>query len=258
MKIVSDSFKDADKVLADLLTFEDVAKGIADNIAPFAIGGKGRALPRYVVETSQALRPLLVKDFSMYFPAISAIVINGEGDDQSYSRIHDACFIFHEVQTIISENHCVIRDETLRKDLYDRMCKVVGDIVVFICIQFKLYRLEDEEMMLSISRYCESTNVSADVFYGLQLQTLGDYKQSWYSYEVLSPYYSAMVDFDPIFLAECEENFYPLTDDLSAKILDGTLDIPSLRGKFLEMSANTEISETRETPMSLIEKMKLE
>ena len=258
MKTVVDVFKDPSKVLSDLLSFEEVAKSMAAEVAPFSIAGKGRALPRFIAETSQAIRKLIVHDFSMSFPAISEIVTNGEGLDSSYDRLHDACFAFYEVQDYVTKQNCVVRDDKQRTELYNKMCRIIGDLVVFTCTQFGLYKLDSGEIQLSVKQYCEKCNITPEVLYGLLLQDMEDVGQSWYAYEIMSPLYKAMMDFDPVFTEECEEELYPLTDAMAQNLLDGSVDVVALRGMFLEKYKGSIQKDSDLSPASLISMLKFD
>ncbi len=258
MKTIADTLPNADKVLTELLGFMESAQALAEASAPYAIASNGRALPRFIAETSTALKKALIPDFARYFPSLQDLVENGAGGTQSMGRLHNACYMFNQGQQVVHAAKCMLKDDNIRQKVTDLFRTTVGDIAVFICIQFGLHNLDSGEVTLAISKHCERCRLTPDVFYGILKQTMEDVERSWYAYEVMSPMYGPLNDFDPVFLAECEENFYPLTDDIAKRIVEGEVDVAEVRGTLVEHMRNTIETDVDVTPSTLVSRMQLQ
>lgn len=257
MKIVADTLPNADKVLVELLGFMSSAQTLADASAPYALASNGRPLPRFIAETSVALKDALVSDFAMYYPALQGLIENGDGGTQSMGRLHNACYSFNQGQQAVHAAKCMLKDDAVREKVMEAFRTAVGDIVVFICIQFGLHNLDSGEVSLAVSKHCERCKLTPDVFYGILKQTLQDVERSWYAYEVMSPMYQPLNDFDPVFVAECEENLYPLSDEVAKKIVEGELDVAEARGTLTEHMKNMVETDLEVTPATLVSRMQL-
>lgn len=258
MKIISDSFKNADNVLLDLQEFKSIMMDMSDFIAPFEEAANGRTFPRFVSETSTGLRKSLIKDFEVRFPAIKTLVSDGMSEKRGLSRLHDACFKFKEVQDSIYKAKCMVLDDEVRADLSCKLFDAVADVLVFIITQYSLNTLGNGEIVMSVQNYCEHQNITPDVFYGQLLQELKWTGRSWYAYESISPYYAELMEMDSVFVSECEENFYPLNDELAVKLLNGDVDVAYVRGLMLESNSSSEEIEVDMTPATLISQMRLQ
>lgn len=258
MKVIADFSPKAEQILLELITFEAKAKEIESLVAPYAVAGNGRPLPRFVTETSVALRGSLVKNFGRSFQALQDLIENGYGSNAGVGRLHEACYLFNQVQQEIHAANCVLMNDEKRQELQNKMRDVVGDIVVFMAIQYQLYAVHTGNVMLSIQKHCERIKLTPEVFYGVLLQDMEDVERSWYAWEVISSLYGALNDFDPVFVAECEENLYPLSDEMASDILNGVLDVAAARGMLMEHMKTIEVSDVDVTPTSLVSKMKLE
>lgn len=258
-KVIADTFTNAGAVLGELVEFMNVAHDMYDALQPYSKASGGRTLPRFITETSISLRQCLIEDFSMRFPNIESLVVNGEGaSESSYGRLHDACYIFNDVLHKVSEANCVFTSDDSREKMLNKLANVIGDLAVFICVQFSIKTSTEEELIYrSVQEHCDKMGISVDVFYSLLLQELEDVGRSWYSYEPISPLYQSFQDYDPILFNECEEALFPLTDDLTSKLLAGTISVPAVRGMMLEFSKGTEETEVQVTPATLISQMKL-
>ena len=258
MKTVANTFKNADALLRELLAFEGVAMDMWRECAPYHKAGNGRTLPRFITDTSVALKGLLVGDFSRAYPDIHYVVENGDGGtDASFGRLPEALYTFDAVQKEINGKNCVLMDDKTREAISEKLALVVGDIVVFTAVQFGLHRIEVGEVMLAVQSHCERVSISADVFYGLLLQDMKEVGQSWYAYEALSPYCAAINEFDPVFVAECEENLFPLSDSMAASLLNGEVDLVYARTVMNEYTKGSEEHDVDVTPSTLLSKMKL-
>ena len=77
MKTIADTLPNADKVLTELLGFMESAQALAEASAPYAIASNGRALPRFIAETSTALKKALIPDFARAFAQCLLYVQSG-------------------------------------------------------------------------------------------------------------------------------------------------------------------------------------
>lgn len=258
MKAIADSFTNADKVLAELFAFERIVEEIAAETDPYPVGGNGRPLPRFITETSVALRKKLVKDFAIAYPNIHSLVENGNSADVSLGRLHDACYKFNQVQQAIYKANCVIMTDDIREDMREKLNDVVGDLCVFIITQYGLYKLEGGVVPMSIHAHCEKYGMTPDVLYGSILGIMEEVDRTWYAYEPMSPVYNDLMEADPVFLSECEENMYPLTDDMAKKIIDGTMDSAYARSLLMAHMKDMIEKDVDVTPASLLSQMRLE
>ena len=257
MKTVPDTIKNAEAVLDALLDFKCVAQNLALSVAPFEVEGNGRTLPRFIVETSVAMKESLVHDFGNRFPALSTYITNGEGI--SNSRLHDACFNFNIAQREILKHNCVIKDDATRQNIFDRLNLTVADIIIYTCMQFDLMSLADGQITVAVQSHCERTKISPDVFYGILMQDLCDTGNTWFAYEKISPRYSDFMEFDAVFASECEEAFFPITDADADKLIYGEVPLDKYRiklNKFLRRTVETDKDEV--SPSSLVSMMKLD
>lgn len=257
LKTIADNLPKADSVLRELLEFEQVAKVLAENAQPYSTGAQGRTAPRFVSETAVALKQNLVKDFSVSFSHIEEIVVNGQSSINSFGRLNDACYNFNEAQQAIYKANCVLMDDKVRAAITDKLRTVVADLVVFICIQFNLYEKSGDSVMLSVQKHCERVEMSPSELYELLIQDMLDVGRSWYAYEVISPYYVPLMEFDPVFVSECEENFYPLTDEMAERLIHGEIDVAYARGRLAEHMKGQIEREVDVSATNLISRMKL-
>lgn len=258
MKVVADSFDNAGELFRALLGFEDQAMEMWKQVQPFSKAGNGRALPRFVTETSVQLHKLLVSDFSMMYPSIASVIENGlGGTDASFGRLHDAVYQFNAAQQTLHAKNCVVMADADRQKLTEQLSQVVGDLVIFTIVQFGLFRLEQGEVTLAVQEHCEAAGMSPDVLYGILQQEMEEVGQTYYAYEALSPYCVALNELDPNFVAECEEILFPLTDAMAEQILDGTVDLPYVRGLLLDAQKGHKEVEVNVNPETLISQMQL-
>lgn len=260
MKIVADSFTGAAATLRELRDFEIRVYDMYTAAAPYSVGANGRTLPRFVVETTQELQGYLVKNFTISFPAIQALVVNGEGaTENAYSRLHDALYLFNEVQRTLQQRGCVLPDDASRKEIQGKLARVIGDIVVFICVQYDLKSaIETGDTYQSVASLCEKQGITVSVFRDLLMQDLLDMGECWYAYETVSPYYQALQEFDAVLAAECEDALFPLTDEMAKKLLDGEIDVPYVRMLLNDFVKDSKEVDVEVTPATMMSKMNLE
>lgn len=259
MKAKADTFRDAYSTLQELRMLETTVYDIYVAMSPYKEADTSDSLPRFITRTSMELQGLIVKDFEKAFPSISALVINGSGpNNESFGRIHDACYTFDKFQRTALEQHCVFRSDKERIEARKGLGRVVADLCVFTCVQFELYKAqEDDTVMVSVKEYCDRQGIGVDVLYSLFLQDLQDVGEEWAAYEQISPLYGAMEEFDPILMNECEEALFPLTDDMAEKLLDGVIDAAYIRGLIVEHLKGEQDINEKILPIDLIKKMKL-
>lgn len=259
MKVVADKASNADSLLAELLEFLKVSKILAANLDTYKNAANGRTPPRFIVETSTALKGAVIKDFGRQFPTIADFESNRTDTISSMQRFDDAVYRFGAVQRKIHDLGYVVKTEEDREKLSFEMRSVVADIIVFLCIQFSLYPEQGEEtIFMSVSKYCEKNGITKDVFYGNLISDLRAVNRSWYSYEPLSPYYTALQEFDETLASECEDALFPLTDDMAARLINGTLDPIVVRTQLVKHQSSTNEVEVKTNPLELISSMKLE
>ena len=257
MKVIADSLPNADAVLLELLSFMETANTLADAAAPYSISSNGRALPRFIAETCTILNRELVKDFSKSFPHLHHLIENGSGTNLGVGRLHDACYTFNQAQQMLHSKRCLISDDATREQVYEQFRTVVADIVVYICIQFALQGLEFGEVQLAVSKHCEKCGLTPEVFFGILKDELTNVERSWYAWEVISPMYRALNDFDPTFVSECEESLYPLSDDMAKEIVEGRLDVAEARGQLVAYMRTVVEKDVDVTPSTLVSRMQL-
>lgn len=258
MKVVSDSFPHADKVLEELFEFMSSAETMKEHLIPYSIGGNKRALPRFITETSVALRQSLISDFVISFPSIHSLVENGNTESMSLSRLHDAIFKFDVVQKAVHKANCVIMADDDRSQLCEKLNDVIGDLAVFTIVQYNLYKLDTGDVTVSVHAHCEKVGITPDILLGSLTDMLAEAGRTWYAYEPISPLYDALDACDPVFMAECEEALYPLTDAMATKIVDGDMDIAFARSQFAAHMKNMVEEELNVTPTTLLEQMRLD
>ncbi len=266
-KVIADEFHNASATLLELLDFESVALKFYENLLPFSSCTERVSLPKYIVNTSTELHKLLITDFGQYFPTIKRLLVDGKGNtEHSFWRIQDACFRFSNIQQAVYEKGCKILDDAIREDLSEEMSTVVSDLVVFIAIQFGLYTADQSEVYRSVEEYCDANGVTVDVLYGTLLSDLESVEGSWYAFEPISPCYQDVMRLDPTFLDECEENTYPLTDDVAMKIINGDMTLNAARKLMYSSGSKSELVTGNDgeegfksfSPARLIESMKLD
>lgn len=257
MKVIADSTRNAYPVLRELLEFEGVARDMALCTAPYKEIGAGRSMPRFISETAVNLKKSLVKDFQVSFQAIDDMVIDGTMDDNCAGRLHDALFTFSEAQKIINAANCVLAKEEVRVDVTRRLRQVIGDLVVFVGIQFNLHRMEELGVPMSVHQHCEKEGITPDVLWGLLLQDMVDAGQNWYAWEVISPMYPDLVAFDPSLVAECEEAFFPLFDEVAQGLVTGRVEPSVVRGQLAKWLSTCKESAVDVTPKGMLSRMSL-
>lgn len=258
MKTVKDTIDNAEALLKELLDFQDVAKGLRKECSLFKDANNGRKPARFVAETSTAMQKLLVREFAFAYPAISKLIENGkDASDGSFARLHDACFQFNEAQQTLFKRHCVLPDDASRSEVSSKLDKTIGDISIFIIVQFQLYNTGSDEVTLAVDKLCSAQGITAEVLYGLLVQDMRDAGQQWYAYEVCSPLYDDMCRFDITIVEQCDAVQFPLTDELAEKLVSGEVDIPYLQGLIQDMERNSPEQSIDETPFDMLSSMEL-
>lgn len=256
-KIVVDSISNADVVFMELLDFKGVAYDILQNTLPYKESSKKVSLPQYVIKTNTELNRLLVKDFSSQFSALSSLVINSDNSANSMQRLNDAVFKFDQAQKTIKSKNCVLTDDATRKQVSEKLRDVVADIIIYLCVQFRLYDIQSGVLYRSVMGVSERKGLSPNLIFDTLVGTLHEVKRSWFAYEPISPCYADFQEADPVFAAESEENFYPVTDAIAEKIINGSVDVSFVRGKMLEITSDVVVEEKDISPMKLISEMVL-
>lgn len=254
-KIVVDIINNAEVVFMELLDFKEVAYNILQNTLPYKESSKKVSLPQYVIKTNTELNRLLVKDFSSQFSALSSLVINSDNSSNSMQRLNDAVFKFDQAQKTIKSKNCVLTDDATRKQVSEKLRDVVADIIIYLCVQFKLYDIQSGVLYKSVMGVSERKGLTPNLIFDTLVGTLREVKRFWFAYEPISPYYADFQEADPVFAAESEENFYPVTDAIAEKIINGSVDVSFVRGKMLEMTSDVVVEEKDTSPMKLISEM---
>lgn len=258
MKIVADSFDNAAQVLEELMEFQQVAVHMAENTAPYSVAGAGRPMPRFIKETAMQINGLLIKDIKAAFPSLNLVISNGVLDDNAVARLNDALYVFGDAQQILFKGKGVILKDNERVAVYNKLCQVVGDLCIFIGIQYRLFALAGGQVPMSVSARCERLGITADVMWGLLLQDMQRFGQTWYAWEILSPLYNDLVAFDPGLVAECEDAFFPLTEEVAESVVSGKVDPSVIRTQLAAWLSQTKEREVEVTPANMMAKMRLE
>ena len=224
VKVLENNIQNASALLRDvdaLLSEMSRLVPCLEELTPAMIKEHG-GMPKYVMSLRTVLSGAKVNNFSINYPSIAPLLEDGKFDDNAAARMHDALFQLGKFNAKLSELKCVVKSVEDRKYLYDLACKITGDVAVFMITQFGLYRL-DKGVYLCVAEHCNAEGISPDAYYGVVLQVMDKANQAPYGYEVSSPYHDDLLSMDAVFLSQCEENLFPLTEDICKSLVRGEM-----------------------------------
>lgn len=258
-KVIEDKLKEASKVLDETLAMIEQVSHVAEYLEPFTKEKKQEygSLPKYIAQCTLGLKNACISGFELNYPALAAVVSNGQNDDDGMRRLHDGLYWLGQLNAALVDCKYLVKTDVERSKMYEQTKKIVSDLAIFLIIQYRLY-VDTDQYYLSVSKYCERCGITPSVFYGDLLLKLEWANVKPYGYEVISEWYQPLLDMDPVFVAECEEFGFPLTDEMSERIATGVLPIAEARAEltqFLQQSEEKEIEGV--TPLNMIEKMNL-
>lgn len=258
MKVIADTIKNADAVFAELNAFSNTILELYRDTMEYSRTDRKDPLPRFVSNTTLGMKSHLVYNFSAQFPNIASLIINGQGGGSGeVARLYTGCFNFNEGQKAVQSKKCIFLSDADRTPVNTAFGTAAANIIVFLCSQFKLYDY-DNEVYMSVHKYCEQQGVTPGVLYDLLQGSLLEVGGTWCAYDTMSPLNAAMEDLDPIFLEECRDAGFPLTDELASKILDGELTVAIVRGNLDAYKSGEEEIEGEGTLSSFVDSMSLE
>lgn len=259
-KIIEDRMPQAKGVLEETVHLVKELRNVANSLELFTeeMRQEYATLPRYIAATAVALRTADISGFDVNYPCLSSILADGQGDDDGLQRLHDGLYRVGKIHSELSNVKYMVKFDNQRIRLREDAMHAVGDLVIFILTQYNMYGIEDDGCYLSVNSYCEQQGITPSVFIGELLLDLEWSGCTPYGYESISEYRSALMDFDPGFLSECEEHAFPLTSDICEKILDKKLSLSEARemlSDFLKQSEETAVEGM--TPANMIKRMNL-
>lgn len=264
MQVIADTLQNAEEILNESLSLLDVSLTLCDACMPFQewmrVNKQHKSPPVYVAETGRKMKEHFIENFQTSYPALASGIINGSLGIASY-RINDGVFRIGNCLIKIKDRKFMIMSDDERRTLYADMQQAVADLVVFVIITFSLHQFSTGVCTLSVSKLCDRRQVNPTIFYAELLQILKDTGRTYYAYEQLSTYYNELLAVEPIFLAECEEQDLPLTEDLAQKILDGELTAAAVKEMLTRTGKGGKGIEEKEiniNPFSMISRMNLE
>lgn len=260
MQVIADTIKNAEAVLGELLSVTDATWVLCEAATPIQEWMRTtkvrKSPPVYVAETGKVMKENFIADFGAEYPTLSAGVMNGRLGSSSY-RVNDALYKLGNCLKTMKERQFMIMSDEERKELHESLLDVVADFAIYTIIAFRLYKAGDGYCTLAASKACERRQVSPAIMYSEMLGLLERTGRTYYAYEPLSSMYADMLATEPAFLAECEEQGLPLTEDLARSLLEGETTVPLLMEALLSQAADTESTEVDVNPISMISRMNL-
>lgn len=261
MPVIADAIQNADAVLSDMLSLTSAALSMTKALTPIQELMKNSTVrkspPVLVAESGKVLQDNFFEDFSIAFPAVATGITNGRLGHASY-RVHDGIYKLGTVMPAIKAKKFMIMSDEERKTLHEEMKDVVADFAIYTIITFQLHRSIEDVTTMATSKACERRQITARVMYGELLSTVESLNRAYYAYEPLSAFYTDMLAAEPIFMAECEENQLPLTEEMAHDILTGKTTSARVMEQLLRQTADMESKEVDVNPVSLIQRMSLE
>ena len=261
MRVVSDSVRDPEAVLEEMLSAIDTSWALCEACTPIQVwmrtAKQRKSPPVYVAETGKKMRENFIEDFRTAYPTLSVGIMNGRLGSTSY-RMHDGIYKLGTCLKTIKDCKFMVMSDDQRQVLYDAFRDIVADFTIYTIIAFQLHRANEDVCTLSVSKACERRKVSPAILYGELLETLKRTGRTYYAYEPLSSVYADMLAVEPAFMAECEEQELPLTEELAQGLLDGETTVPQLMELLQKQNADVVSTEVDVNPISMISRMNLE
>lgn len=259
-RAIEDVMPNALLVLEECLNLANGLLYVGDALKPYnVIEAKGTSLAQYVAQTAAMIKSADINNFEINYPALSAMLANGQSDDDCMVRLHDGIYKLGRLNSMLKQKKYIVKFDDDREQLRELAHDVAGDIIIFVIIQYNLHRVEDsDECYISVDTYCGRHGITPSLFYGEMLLRLEATGKTPYGYEPLSKWNSALMDIDAAFLVECEDCGFPLDDDMSADIVNGKLPIAAARNKLAEFLQQRETKEVKDiSPMNMLKKLEL-
>lgn len=261
MKVVSDKYNEAYPLLREVVSLTEELLAAAEWLEPYGPAHRDKypSLPTYIVAGRKHLANARIAKFDINYPTIKRVVANGCANSDASKRLNDAVYYLGSVNEQLVACGYLIKLDSDRQRAQELLLKSAGDLVIYLMSQYEIDKCLDGEVRLSVNTLCEERKVSPSVFYGELLSWLERTGVEVYGYESLSPWNEPLLEIDPVFVAECEENSFPLTEDICKRIVDGKLTIPDARAllvKFLRESEEVEVTDMTSTNM--IARLKLD
>lgn len=261
MQVIADNIKNAESVLGELTTAITRVTALCEAATPLREamkqGGPRKSPPVYVAETGKKMKENFIEDFGAEFPTLSSGISNGWLGSASY-RLHDGIYKLGTSLITMKERKFMVMSDEERATLCEALKDVLADFAIYTIIAFQLHLTPGEQYTLAVSKLCERRQVKPAIFYGEMLQVIESTGRKYYAYEPLSPVYNDMLATEPAFLAECEEQRLPLTEEMAMDILSGELLVTMALDQLLKENSEMESTEVDVNPMSLISRMNLE
>ncbi len=261
MQVIADTIKNADSVLAELLSLISKTSILCEATTPLREAMKTsttrKSPPVYVAETGKRMKENFIEDFGAEYPTVSSGISNGRLGHASY-RLHDGIYKLGTVLITIKNRKFMVMSDDERTELHDSLLDAVADFAIYTVIAFQLHLASGDQCTLAVSKVCERRQVKPAILYGEMLQIIEGTGRKYYAYEQLSPVYADMLAIEPAFLAECEEQQLPLTEEMALEILSGELMTAAALDQLLKQNSDMESHEVDVDPVSLISRMCLE
>lgn len=251
MKIKEDILSKASETLMELLAIQDSLVRTRDALRTYEDECKrGQiTLPKFLVARRAELTAAAIKSFSMQFPHVTAMISDGRNSDAGMFRLHDGVYKMGQMTQKLQGCQYMVKVDAECLAIRELANKATADFIVFIITQYGLSQT-DQHVFLSVSEYCDRAGITPEVFYGSQLNLLESTGETVYGYESISPYRDDLMDIDATFVAECEENNFPLSEDICQDIIAGTLSMVEARGKLQSWMEQLEQHEVKDITLS--------
>lgn len=259
-KVRENNLADANKLIVELDSLLFEVNEARTYLTPFSdVSRAEHPNPmKYVLETKAKLQNVCLGHFAARYPALQNLIETGGACSDASARLNDAIYKLGSVNTALIECNNLVKSDQVRKDLRSQCEDIIGDLCVYIIVQFELYK-DNASPFLAVSEFTETRGFSVDVYYGMLLKMMEEVGQQYYGYEVLSPMYGTMADIDESLLAEAEEAYYPLTDELCEKIISGEIPLPVIRGMIHEYKKTVSYEDVDGvSPLTILKNMHLE
>lgn len=259
VKVLEDVIPQASDMLREVLSLQQELSKCEEVLRPFGPEQKEqyRTLPQYIVKGAAVLKSAVISGFDMNYPVLSSALENGLSADEGMRRLHDGLYRVGQFYNRLCELKFAVKLDTDRESMHDVVKQAVGDLAVYVITQYKLDSL-DSGVYLSVSEYCDRSGISPSILYGELLLVMDKVEAQPFGYESISPYRQELLDIDPVFVAECEEQGFPLTAEMSERIVKGELSLNDARATLMEfMQQREEKVVDGMTPANMISRMNL-
>lgn len=269
MKIIENSFKEADKLLCDctaLLAEINKAASACRTFAEMRKDGLYKTLPQFVAGTRTTLRECNLKNFSAQYAQLRSAVVNTceGGSSNSHQRLVAAMYNLGKFNEFIEGSNYMLRSDAERANASSLVNNAKSNFAAFIIGQFGVNKYE-KEVYLCVASHCDANNMSPKDFNDILMKNIAEAGGTLYGYEEMSPYYDALVACDISIVSAAEEAGFPLTPELCEKFLDGEIQDYELHGQIMDWQKNNPLYSNKDgefseenSPLYLLKNLKLE